>query len=66
MKNGFLWGGSVGVPVHTLHPLGYWLHNSRGGEKACTAMCLLAVFWEEILCFWCMWGRIWSSHARLN
>lgn len=65
MKDGFLWG-SVGAPVHTLHSSGYWLHSSHGKERAVgIGMCLLAAFWEEILCFWCMRGRIWSSRARL-
>ena len=65
MKTEFLWG-SVGAPVHALHPSGYWLHSSHGREKAVgISMCILAAFWEEILCFWCMQERIWSSHARL-
>lgn len=39
----------------TLYPSEYWRHSSHGRQEAVgIGMCLLAVFWDEILCFWCM------------
>lgn len=52
--------GSLAVlPVRTLHPSENWWHAFHGREEAVgICMCLLAAFWDEILCFWCMQGTI--------
>lgn len=55
--------GSLSVHPASLRVLG---HSSHGREEAVgIGMCLLAAFWDEILCFWCRQETIESSHAQL-
>lgn len=47
----------------SVHPSGLRHPADAVGRRQQASLHALATFWEEILCFWCMWGRIWSSPA---